>query len=71
LHLKTAFLNSACVQSDLSQSVNCRHLGDDCRLEIIKDAGHALQMEAAGKVNKFISSFLIDGTEKGIDRKSG
>ncbi|KAK1667102.1 hypothetical protein QYE76_055261 [Lolium multiflorum] len=26
-----------------------RHLGDDCRLEIIKDAGHALQIEEAGK----------------------
>jgi pimeloyl-ACP methyl ester carboxylesterase len=51
--------------------VNCRHLGDDCRLEIIKDAGHALQIEEAGKVNKFIRSFLIDGPEFGIDRKLG
>ncbi|XP_051226014.2 uncharacterized protein [Lolium perenne] len=48
-----------------------RHLGDDCRLEIIKDAGHALQIEEAGKVNKFIRSFLIDGPEFGIDRKLG
>uniref|UniRef100_A0ACD5WUS3 Uncharacterized protein n=1 Tax=Avena sativa TaxID=4498 RepID=A0ACD5WUS3_AVESA len=38
-----------------------RHLGEGCRLEIIKDAGHALQLEGAGKVNSFITSFLLDG----------
>jgi pimeloyl-ACP methyl ester carboxylesterase len=67
-----AFLNSTCVQwSDLSLFLNCRHLGDGCKLEIIKDAGHTLQMEAAGKVNTFIDSFLTDDApQKGIDRKS-
>uniref|UniRef100_A0ACD5TVA7 Uncharacterized protein n=1 Tax=Avena sativa TaxID=4498 RepID=A0ACD5TVA7_AVESA len=49
-----------------------RHLGDGCRLEIIKDAGHALQLEGAGKVNSFIMSFLLDepdGPELSIPRK--
>uniref|UniRef100_A0ACD5WGL8 Uncharacterized protein n=1 Tax=Avena sativa TaxID=4498 RepID=A0ACD5WGL8_AVESA len=46
-----------------------RHLGDGCRLEIIKDAGHALQLEGAGKVNSFITSFLLDGPELSIARK--
>lgn len=49
-----------------------RHLGDGCRLEIIKDAGHALQLEGAGEVNGFISSFLLDapnGPEFGMARE--
>ncbi|EEE58433.1 hypothetical protein OsJ_09640 [Oryza sativa Japonica Group] len=37
-----------------------RHLGDVSRLEIIKDAGHALQLEGADQVNRFIKSFLLD-----------
>lgn len=40
-----------------------RHLGGECRLEIIKDAGHALQLEGAGKVNGFIRSFLLDAPD--------
>ena len=38
----------------------CRHLGKKSRLEIIKDAGHALQLEGADKVNSFIKSFFLD-----------
>lgn len=48
-----------------------RHLGGESRLEIIKDAGHALQLEGAEKVNRFIRSFLIDepnGLEFGVAR---
>ncbi|CAM0871576.1 unnamed protein product [Alopecurus aequalis] len=45
-----------------------RHLGDDCRIEIIKDAGHALQLEGARHVNRFIRSFLLDGPGFGIAR---
>ncbi|KAM3315686.1 hypothetical protein ACQJBY_034051 [Aegilops geniculata] len=37
-----------------------RHLGKKSRLEIIKDAGHALQLEGADKVNSFIKSFFLD-----------
>ncbi|CAL4912877.1 unnamed protein product [Urochloa decumbens] len=37
-----------------------RHLGEKSRLEIVKDAGHALQLEGADHVNKFIKSFLLD-----------
>ncbi|OEL16436.1 hypothetical protein BAE44_0022547 [Dichanthelium oligosanthes] len=37
-----------------------RHLGGKTRLEIVKDAGHALQLEGADHVNKFIKSFLLD-----------
>ncbi|KAL5217835.1 hypothetical protein ABZP36_018519 [Zizania latifolia] len=44
---------------DLGQRLQ-RHLGDDSRLEIIKDAGHALQLEGAEQVNRFIKSFLLD-----------
>ncbi|KAL6660023.1 hypothetical protein ACP70R_002145 [Stipagrostis hirtigluma subsp. patula] len=46
-----------------------RHLGEKCRLEIIKDAGHALQLEGAEHVNRFIKSFLLDarnGPEAGM-----
>ncbi|KAF0891343.1 hypothetical protein E2562_009503 [Oryza meyeriana var. granulata] len=39
-----------------------RHLGDVSRLEIIKDAGHALQLEGAEQVNRSIKSFLLDGS---------
>lgn len=38
----------------------CRHLGKESRLEIIKDAGHALQLEGGDKVNSFIKSFFLD-----------
>jgi len=37
-----------------------RHLGGNSRLEIVKDAGHALQLEGPGHVNNFIKSFLLD-----------
>ncbi|CAL4937856.1 unnamed protein product [Urochloa decumbens] len=37
-----------------------RHLGEKSRLEIVEDAGHALQLEGADHVNKFIKSFLLD-----------
>uniref|UniRef100_A0A0A9DGX1 AB hydrolase-1 domain-containing protein n=1 Tax=Arundo donax TaxID=35708 RepID=A0A0A9DGX1_ARUDO len=37
-----------------------RHLGEKSRLEIVKDAGHALQLEGADQVNRFIKSFLVD-----------
>ncbi|KAF8776272.1 hypothetical protein HU200_003678 [Digitaria exilis] len=35
------------------------------RLEIVKDAGHALQLEGAEHVNKFIKSFLLDERRAG------
>ncbi|KAL6867738.1 hypothetical protein ACP4OV_015762 [Aristida adscensionis] len=37
-----------------------RHLGERSRLEVIKNAGHALQLEGAEHVNRFITSFLLD-----------
>jgi pimeloyl-ACP methyl ester carboxylesterase len=43
-----------------------RHLGERSRLEIVKDAGHALQLEGAEHVNKFIKSFLLDDDERRI-----
>lgn len=49
-----------------------RHLGDKSRLEIVKDAGHALQLEGAGEVNRLIKAFLLDernGPACGVARK--
>nr|CAD1822572.1 unnamed protein product [Ananas comosus var. bracteatus] len=37
-----------------------KHLGEKSRLEIIKDAGHALQLEKAAQVNRLIEQFLLD-----------
>lgn len=42
-----------------------RHLGGNTRLEIVKDAGHALQLEGAEHVNKYIKSFLLDERRAG------
>ncbi|KAJ1298542.1 hypothetical protein BS78_01G461500 [Paspalum vaginatum] len=42
-----------------------RHLGGRSRLEIVKDAGHALQLEGADDVNRFIKSFLLDERNTG------
>ena len=38
----------------------CRLLGERSRLEIVRDAGHALQLEGADHVNRFIKSCLLD-----------
>ncbi|KAK3150648.1 hypothetical protein QOZ80_3AG0235900 [Eleusine coracana subsp. coracana] len=49
-----------------------RHLGEKSRLEIVKDAGHALQLEGAGEVNRLIKSFLLherNGPACGLGRK--
>ncbi|KAJ8646960.1 hypothetical protein MRB53_008708 [Persea americana] len=37
-----------------------RHLGEKSKLEIIKDAGHAAQMESPRLVNDLIKSFICD-----------
>jgi len=52
----------------------CRLLGERSRLEIVRDAGHALQLEGADHVNRFIKSFLLDerigpGAGAGVGRK--
>jgi pimeloyl-ACP methyl ester carboxylesterase len=48
----------------------CRLLGERSRLEIVRDAGHALQLEGADHVNRFIKSFLLDErTGPGAGRK--
>ncbi|XP_074582776.1 uncharacterized protein LOC141839025 [Curcuma longa] len=41
-----------------------RHLGEKAKLEVIKDAGHALQLEKAEKVNYFIEKFLMSEPAK-------
>ncbi|KAG0552542.1 hypothetical protein BDA96_01G516100 [Sorghum bicolor] len=45
-----------------------RLLGERSRLEIVSDAGHALQLEGADHVNRFIKSFLLD-ERIGLGRK--
>lgn len=37
-----------------------RHLGPKARLEVIKDAGHALQLEKSEVVNNLIEQFLLE-----------
>ncbi|NP_001152530.2 uncharacterized protein LOC100284273 [Zea mays] len=49
-----------------------RLLGERSRLEIVRDAGHALQLEGADHVNRSIKSFLLDervGPGAGAGRK--
>lgn len=38
----------------------CRHLGDNAELVIIKNAGHAINVEKPKELYKHMKSFLID-----------
>ncbi|KAG1342633.1 putative 4,5:9,10-diseco-3-hydroxy-5,9, 17-trioxoandrosta-1(10),2-diene-4-oate hydrolase-like [Cocos nucifera] len=40
-----------------------RHLGAKSRLEVIKDAGHALQLEKPEHVNRLIKWFLLNAKD--------
>ncbi|GAB4842634.1 hypothetical protein Ancab_012607 [Ancistrocladus abbreviatus] len=40
-----------------------RHLGPKARLEILKDTGHAANLDSPHDVNKLIKSFVLDGYE--------
>lgn len=37
-----------------------RHLGHNARLEVIKDAGHAVQLEKSEIVNRLIKEFILE-----------
>lgn len=37
-----------------------RHLGPKSKVEIIKDAGHAVNMDAPISLNALITSFVLD-----------
>lgn len=38
----------------------CRHLGDNAQLEVIKNAGHAFNVEKPKEYYKLLKSFLVD-----------
>lgn len=39
-----------------------RHLGENAELVVIKNAGHAVNVEKANEMYKHLRSFLIDST---------
>lgn len=49
-----------CCFNSTSHSSDVRHLGENAQLVVIKNAGHALNMEKPKEMYKNLKSFLID-----------